>query len=153
MRPRSMPVERVPQPSRSATAACWPSAEVYARRVSVAPQRVDAGRYTAQIDCLPLWGRYALLHRPGRDLDPRVESELVPDVFHVAFGRSFGDEQPGGDIAVALALRDHGSDFELAAAQAAPVPYTCLGQLESRVLGPARRKPLTWSGACPPHGS
>ena len=41
-----------------------------------------------------------VLDRPGRDLGPRVEAELVEDALDVTFGRPLGDDQARGNLAV-----------------------------------------------------
>jgi hypothetical protein len=60
-----------------------------------------------------------LLHRPGSDLRPRGETELVQDIADVGFNGAFAYDQDIGDRAVRHALGDVGSDLALPCRQSA----------------------------------
>jgi len=51
---------------------------------------------------------------PDRDLDPRLEAELLQDVADVPLDGPPGDGQRGGDLPVAQPPRDHPRDLALA---------------------------------------
>src|SRR5258708_7301386 len=52
---------------------------------------------------------------PGRHLGPRVEAQLVADVFDVALGRPLGQVKAAGNGTVRKALGDQSRPLELAA--------------------------------------
>jgi len=47
-------------------------------------------------------------------LAARADAELAKDCRDVVIDRLLGDEEPLGDVGVAMSLRDEGEDFELA---------------------------------------
>src|SRR5438270_9691413 len=55
--------------------------------------------------------------QPGRDLDPRIEAELVQDVVDVVVDRALRQVEARGDVAVAETVRHQPRHLVLAAAQ------------------------------------
>src|SRR5690242_18361657 len=83
------------------------------------------GSAGAQVRCSFFWGGRPARARlasasggePGRDLDARVEAELVEDVMHVVVDRALGEEQALRDLAVGDARREQLRDLALALAE------------------------------------
>src|SRR5690242_13806377 len=73
-----------------------------------------------------------------RHLGPGDAPELAHDLVHVAFDGAGRDRQPFGDLPVAQALGDEGSDLVLAPAERAQRARASLGAARRGPIGPLR---------------